>query len=113
MKTKPTNANAETLLAPTQKDAEGQMAPTSRPWYIHRNSNGWSIVNISKCIALTTGPDDGESKANARLIAAAPDLLEACKQGYEMMMEGGDRLVMASVFDRAVAKAEGREPPSV
>ena len=43
--------------------------------------------------------------ANARLMAAAPDLLAACKASLEQM---GLTKGHAAVLDAAIAKAEGR-----
>jgi hypothetical protein len=53
-----------------------------------------------------------EAAANARLVAAAPELLEACKS---MLSSGGligdrpDVLSAVQKLRRAVAKAEGRD----
>lgn len=47
-----------------------------------------------------------EGPANARLIAAAPDLLAACVQAYGDLIEG--REVDIEKLDDAIAKAEGR-----
>ena len=49
-----------------------------------------------------------EGKANARLIAAAPDLLEALKAALSVMELNGDDLGMAGKIARAaIAKATG------
>ena len=47
-------------------------------------------------------------EANARLIAAAPELLEALKDAYELMLGNGPRIniLRAKAFD-AIAKATG------
>lgn len=50
---------------------------------------------------------DPLSLANARLIAAAPDLLEACKNMLHSLKIAGLNDTQAEV---AIAKAEGREP---
>ena len=47
---------------------------------------------------------DEEWKANARLIAAAPDLLEACKRQLSV----GDCLDNYDLMKKAVEKAEGK-----
>lgn len=51
--------------------------------------------------------DRSEHKANAHLIAAAPELLEACQQARSMTPDGGHT---ASVLDAAIAKATGTQP---
>lgn len=56
---------------------------------------------IADCVRLTNFPD--ENLANARLIAAAPDLLEACKAA---LSEGDDYKAM-EMIKAAVLKAEG------
>lgn len=51
---------------------------------------------------------DAEAEANARLIAAAPELLEACNQAvwqYEKLGESKGMKMMRA----AIAKAEGRQ----
>ncbi len=51
-----------------------------------------------------------EAQANARLIAAAPDLLEACKAALAVREKNGMGEVGVSAQLRAViAKAEGRD----
>lgn len=57
-----------------------------------------------------------ECKANARLIAAAPDLLEACrsalvpvKEAWAKQMEGNDLWPVFEALRAAVARAEGEE----
>ena len=54
-----------------------------------------------------------EDDANARLIAAAPELLEACKIGAELWHDSSTGLVCDDEeicpFCKAIAKAERRE----
>jgi hypothetical protein len=51
-----------------------------------------------------------EQSANARLIAAAPDLLEALKEISLMETEWGNATVkrMGKIANAAIAKAEGK-----
>jgi hypothetical protein len=67
---------------------------------------GWPIISspLARCVANVHGTDE-ESKANARLIAAAPDLLEALQY---VLSAHGEQLTDA--FDqarKAIAKATG------
>jgi hypothetical protein len=51
----------------------------------------------------------GESEANARLIAAAPDLLEACRLAVRSWFSGEvSEVQMEIVLRAAIAKAEGK-----
>jgi hypothetical protein len=51
-----------------------------------------------------------EREANARLVAAAPDLLEAAKQALQVFVDQGwdDDLSAAKSLKAAIAKAEGK-----
>jgi len=64
----------------------------------------WTDESRGSVMIATTGGTDKE--ANARLIAAAPDLLEAlrCVQGH-YAIEGTH---LGRQVDAAIAKAEGR-----
>ncbi len=61
---------------------------TPGPWAV--NEDGWKVesekehgwINDGWIVCSTHGPD---AEANALLIAAAPDLLEAAKEAYEWM----------------------------
>ena len=57
-------------------------------WYVLQAANGATVADDgSACVEYprTIDPDDeGESGANARLIAAAPELLEALTTGAQM-----------------------------
>ena len=71
---------------------------------------------------VSEGGDGETAEANARLIAAAPDLLEACKRAEEFIRNGIElgfiRMPNAGtldpahdtpgIIDAALAKAEGR-----
>jgi hypothetical protein len=69
-------------------------AHTPGPWKVDRRSRRfgaetirltvWKGVKSLEMICAIAG-DDSESEANARLIAAAPELLEACKAQHDAM----------------------------
>ena len=67
------------------------------------NQPEWYIARVDNA-----GKDDGTQEANARLIAAAPELLVALKG----LLADFERLELASISmwdaHRAIAKAEGR-----
>ena len=52
---------------------------------------------------------DKEYLANARLIAAAPDLLEACKAMMASPENDMKEYVAIQLIEKAIAKAEGEE----
>jgi hypothetical protein len=58
---------------------------TPGPWKLCRNAHGWFLKTKAGCIigGINRFPDTAElayhCESNARLIAAAPDLLEALK----------------------------------
>jgi hypothetical protein len=71
-------------------------------WYVGRDGGNCSIAED-----ITDPVTRDPSEANAHLIAAAPDLLEALK----MMMEGGLEGPTSQATETAlaaIAKAEGR-----
>ncbi len=52
----------------------------------------------------------GNGEANAQLIAAAPDLLEACKRAQVMIfMLKGNQNDMYNQLSKIIAKADGRD----
>lgn len=52
--------------------------------------------------------DDGEWLANARLIAAAPELLEACKAAYNILQQSRPDSGWFNAYGHIIDKAEGR-----
>jgi hypothetical protein len=94
---------------------------TPGPWKVETKKSEWecnrgipiykNFVQIARVILFdskTVCPE--ESQANARLIAAAPELLEACKEALEHF----DKYTKGIVIDAkdslrmAIAKAEGK-----
>ncbi len=89
------------------------MSHTPGPWTVN---TGWS-QGTGDCYTINEAPgfafdDKGEIPANARLIAAAPELLAVLKyiaeKRIELQFDTGSPL-MRRVYT-AIAKAEGREP---
>jgi hypothetical protein len=66
---------------------------TSAPWGFKATANcndkpcRWEIIGGGGVIAET---NDNTTEANARLIAAAPDLLEACESFLQMLKTGSN-----------------------
>lgn len=98
------------------------MAHTPGPWVV---VNGTAVApqwapreRVAKTIAVNLRADEdgafpevGEwQHADARLIAAAPELLDALKESLDVMGEWGDDgdPAWASRARAAIAKAEGR-----
>lgn len=85
----------------------------------------WEMINLNVYHNYPTGQkvadcyvkkpfgvyDAGECEANARLIAAAPDLLEACKSALELIQVCTVYKDMSTAKElmAAIAKAEGEE----
>ena len=100
------------------KHTPGPWKQGENPMDIIASSDGqWDIATVAENCGANddenTPPDcDGESLANAHLIAAAPDLLAACKffietnriHGYEF--DSNEPAVFAAIT-AAIAKAEG------
>ncbi len=106
----------------------GNVKHTPGPWeYVPSNehhgpyvANGWGAGDICDCYTMTLpnqpstasgGPSrpihfqHGEAEANARLIASAPDLLEALRMA-KVWLDFDGRFDMQGI-NAAIAKAEG------
>ncbi|MDE2107144.1 MAG: hypothetical protein KGL39_58605 [Patescibacteria group bacterium] len=79
----------------------------------------WTYDGPPDNIIVWCGPDhrvafimtsDGPAEANARLIAAAPDLLASLKRAHEMLEQLGDLPAMRADMAAAIARAEGAQP---
>lgn len=88
---------------------------TPGPWFHYDDRSSTErheIVAMGKTVARVycTNGCEAEDKANARLIAAAPDLLEACEAMLEEMQvwetEQGEHPA-ATLARAAIAKAKG------
>jgi hypothetical protein len=91
---------------------------TPGPWLTDRNNvhagqiatvmhckNGWVEIWTDKW--AETGLEEDEQEANARLIAAAPDLLEALKDALCALECCGKDYPAATKAHAAIAKATG------
>ena len=73
---------------------------------------GWDGFS-GETIAIVYGDDDDQEISNARLIAAAPDLLEALQDAYAELLadstRDGPRCLLLTQIEAAIAKATGGE----
>ncbi len=96
------------------KHTPGPWAVSSRPIPSTRpNLEGWVIdpVDPTKTIATAWGlKKNGEAQANARLIAAAPDLLAACERMAKHLKQNSMPEIQGIACDlfQAIAKAKGK-----
>lgn len=91
---------------------------TPGPWKAHHGKGQMMIVQDAKSnsgianLIAFTGGGIAEDDANARLIAAAPDLLEAldfCRKFFNMQAEKGNPVAsqLTNIVNKALAKAQG------
>ena len=83
--------------------------PTPGPWHV---ANGVQIRGEREQIAKVWMMRGGEGKANARLIAAAPDLLEALREIFHDVKQGAipnDDDEWWKKASTAIAKATGEQ----
>ena len=105
--------------------------PTPGPWrssplnVIYSNGKESKDREVTECFTITgdqgrkvglvscglPGPVDATDKANASLIAAAPELLEALRIVADYLAGRGTQYVpdVEAVIAAAIAKAEGRD----
>lgn len=91
-------------------------AHTRGPWQLSNATPAGRFVGSSPDgvlgIAMAFGDTPDEQDANARLIAAAPDLLEACQAILTLLEQGqADTLTLehdGAYLRAAIAKAEGQ-----
>jgi hypothetical protein len=89
------------------------------PWVAHISDDGAFTVQVDDNTIIASraawGHRAGESRANAQLITAAPDLLEACEAARDFLdeiewSEGGGNWYQEAVqkLDAALLKAYGQ-----
>lgn len=100
------------------------MGHTPGPWLresqINSDGSDWILVTkgYKEIVDLRLDEDgvpEREQAANAALIAAAPELLDALRQAVTALnvkerfkVQGTDSYAIAALCDKAIAKAEGR-----
>lgn len=82
---------------------------TPGPWhanpYVHASVHGFAVYADRICMDKLA--DEIQSEANARLIAAAPELLEALKQAVNLLETEVRPAWEQTHFRKIIAKAEG------
>jgi hypothetical protein len=84
------------------------MSHTPGPWKVADRFHVWTADKVGcevAAVCVENLDDDGlgQADADARLIAAAPDLLAACK----LALTAGDQQYVQFILRAAIAKAEG------
>jgi hypothetical protein len=111
----------------TRNETRHTPGPWDISWGTYQDGEGHEVCEYRKqgqplaCIAKVNFHDDqdGETKANARLIAASPELLDAVKmaRGFMAMFKDGSSWTdeaksyaetLTHNLDNAIAKVEGR-----
>lgn len=85
------------------------MGDGERHWIVPADQLECRVASV-EAWAPTDGDMEAEGKANARLLAAAPDLLEVAKQFMQMNRPRPRISELNRVFElarKAIAKAEG------
>lgn len=92
---------------------------TLGPWFVAEDdSNGQAVVRnadieVCTCWHHCVGSIEKEMRANARLIAAAPSLLEACREiirtGLDEEARHGDQRQALALLRAALLQATGGE----
>lgn len=93
---------------------------TPGPWWLQADGVGWYVectperghsVAYVRAEVEEDDPDtpDAEKEANARLIAAAPDLLDALKELLDQDEHGEDEIWVRNKARAAIAKATGEK----
>ena len=77
---------------------------TPGPWFSH---NLWLGPEGKGPFAFPLGTDEDQAAANARLIAAAPDLLAALEAATACLARAPDAYPLLKQAEIAIAKARG------
>lgn len=91
------------------------MGHTPGPWYANKDCIEIDGPEGPRDVTLAVVLQPGNAAANARLIAAAPDLLAALQEAVTALnvkekfpVYDTDSYAIAARCDKAIAKAEGR-----
>ncbi len=94
------------------------IAHTPGPWHVKAGQSCQHVVSEDGYFSTGCISFDGQSDANARLIATAPELLAACREVDAFVAidekDGSDGLwtddyrALVEIVRAAIAKAEGR-----
>ena len=94
------------------------MSYTKGEWKVEAEYNVYNLQGDYVCSCGVNGRDPEIGKANARLISAAPELLEACYKALEAFRLDTDTVTIIQRKDRAyelikqaISKAEGKDEP--
>ena len=98
---------------------ETKAAHTPGPWIVHHDGNYPTVRKVIRAghHSPVCGPihgymysaeERGEQAANARLIAAAPCLLDALEKARNTLAGCGMANIAADICDAAIAKARGQ-----
>jgi len=98
---------AEHTPGPWEIDQDDPLSITQIEWGgIGRACDNAMVFNESRRAYRAQREID---EANARLMAAAPQLLEACKAALEVLKEVSPPLTVHGMLDYAIAAAEGKQ----
>jgi hypothetical protein len=90
------------------------MKHVTGPWCVKAGQDGdWYVNGLAGEVCRVWGERHGTREANARLIAAAPDLLEACMDliAWEERAEDREcRVAIGEAIRAAIARATGEKP---
>jgi len=92
---------------------------TPGPWVIYAGNEGKPVIHspeyeknagggIIGIAVLQTVGEESQRQANAALIAAAPELMNACQMAVNEMPGNEQGQKIASMLRAAIAKAEGK-----
>lgn len=90
--------------------AQSKHTFTPGPWkfrdgYILANGEALKVIGVQ--VPITVGPSRLEAIHNARLIAAAPELLAALKEALAALNGAPNTVGLHDQISAAIAKAEG------